>query len=67
MHSTVYTHKFRDAQCAALSHLNASPLLVLQDIQPSMPLSPFVSAHACTHTFALSRDYTFAYLESISW
>lgn len=53
--------------CAPLSYLNVSPLLVLQDMQPSMSAAPFVSANAGTHTFALSRDYTFAYLESISW
>lgn len=53
--------------CAAPSYLNVSPLLELQDIQPSMSPAPFVSAKAGTHTFALSRDYTFAYLESISW
>lgn len=53
--------------CAAPSYLNVSPLLELEGIQPSMSPAPFVSAIAGTHTFALSRDYTFAYLESISW
>lgn len=59
---TVYAHEFRDAQCAALSFLNASPLLALQDIQPSMSLPPFVSAHARTHTFALSLSLVTAHL-----
>lgn len=60
-------HELRMKPCAALSCFNVSPLLVLQDIQPSMSPTPFVGANAGTHTFTLSRDSTFAYLESISW
>lgn len=45
-------HEFRITPCAALSYLNVSPLLVLQDIQPSMSLALFVSAKAGTHTFS---------------
>lgn len=64
---TMWVHEFRITRWAALSYLNVSPLLVLQDIQPSVSPALFVSANAGTGTFSLSRDYTFAYLESISW
>lgn len=60
---SICTWTQRHMTSAALSYLNAPTLLV----QLHISFALFFSTDSHAHPFALSLDYKFAYLESISW